>query len=985
MVTRREPTVKASRALDGIGRAARFAVDDGRELWRLPAADARVASRLAALGEEGVGGFSEWGEDAEGAWVVRRAAERRLDAVARGERMAWREAIAIVRDVARALAACERASLFPGALRMAEIALYGGRAWIDAEPLVRAHVGATSDVASSATPRLGGRAPSPAWTPPEQAAGAPWDAAANRYVLGLVAYRLISGAMPFGGAGLRHALDDSARRDPPPFEDAVARALEPGVQSFVLSLLASSASARPAGAASIAARCDELLRGAPRRVRAPAPSPIPPARAKPRVDPPRDDRHTLGTRAFAYAIPLVVGALATAAAVVASPTPPPPKPRPTIAPARLAGTTPADCVGCHAREVAEWERSVMAHAAKSPLFGALESAVEEQVGRETRCPNGAGVLRKAGGDVCRDEKSGLTTTGTGGEHWCVSCHSPGENARGGGAMPAWSALGVANGRAPLRDLLPASTMDGISCAACHTTVGPVAVHARGGAYEGNPTWTSPVTGSIFAMRPEDREGRGGIANSGYLLDASQFFGGRDAIVHARTPDATKRYLRSSEFCGACHDVRLFGSDAIGAPERGEHFKRLRNAYSEWRTWADGERRAGRAPATCQDCHMSRYPGVCVDAPGAAADADCPGGTRFDARAPGSYAEARVAPSSPSATRVLSHYFTSVDLPLAPSFPEAWAADTTLDADGVPLGLRARRDTLLRHTFRFAMKARRRGAELEIPIEIENVGAGHRVPAGFSQEREIWVELVVTDARGRVVYEVGKVTSPDADLRDKTMLAVTTSDDAVDERGRPLGVFGADVVDGPDAPDWSPSPSLGGTSFRGKGLVNLQNGFLRCVRCIGFVDARGKCQAGPGQGRTRADRFDDAPYDIDTGECRSNLSRGNELFETYFPIGALDASRGVVKAPDAIIDTRSAPPGVTLTFTYALDVASFTPPFAIAARLRFRSFPPFLVRAFADYERRQAAAGRRPSGAQVTPETMRRIEIVDLASASARAP
>src|SRR5262249_17912167 len=138
------------------------------------------------------------------------------------------------------------------------------------------------------------------------------------------------------------------------------------------------------------------------------------------------------------------------------------------------------------------------------------------------------------------------------------------------------------------------------------------------AYQGNPTWTSPVTGAVFRMRPEDGTGVRGIGNSGYLLDdrvllaASLGKGGSgDPIVHRRVPDDTAGLLRASEFCGACHDVRLFGTDSVGVRERGEHFKRLRNAYSEWRTWADAEKSAGRQAATCQDCHMSLYPGICV--------------------------------------------------------------------------------------------------------------------------------------------------------------------------------------------------------------------------------------------------------------------------------------------------------------------------------------------------------------------------------------
>jgi hypothetical protein len=305
--------------------------------------------------------------------------------------------------------------------------------------------------------------------------------------------------------------------------------------------------------------------------------------------------------------------------------------------------------------------------------------------------------------------------------------------------------------------------------------------------------------------------------------------------------------------------------------------------------------------------------------------------------------------------------------------------------------------LLARSFRFVIDGPRRvGRTLEIPVVLENVGAGHRIPAGFSQEREVWVELRVVDARGDVVYEVGRVDGPEDDLHDKRFVRVNVRDVVgqgrvsgrvlardEDPEGRPLGVFGADVIDGPDVPDWSPSPRLGGTAFRGRGLVNLQNGFLRCVRCIGVVDGKGRCQPGPGQGRTRADRYEDAPYDPETGECRSNLSGGEELFETYFPIGSLDADRGVAKAPDAIVDTRSAPPGVPVTYTYVLDAGAHPGPYRVEAKLRFRSFPPFLVRAFAAYEAEQAARGGRPSGPQVVTSMLSRIDVVDIGAASAK--
>ena len=686
---------------------------------------------------------------------------------------------------------------------------------------------------------------------------------------------------------------------------------------------------------------------------------------------------------FALAPPLGGGVLAllTLVAVPGGA----PAARAPMPPARLAGTRAADCAPCHAREVAEWSSSAMAYAARSPLVGALESLVEEQVGRDASCPNGAGVLRARGSDSCTDARSGIATTGAGGEEWCVNCHAPGENLRP--AMPAWSAVRDARAREPMRDLLPADSREGVSCAACHSTVGPVAEHAaRARGYEGNPTWVSTATGVTFFARPEDARGIPGIANSGYRLDPRLLLGGADgtsaalaaawsapgdgARVHPAPEGATERYLASSEFCGACHDVRLFGTDVRGAL-RGEHFKRLRNAFSEWRTWADAEARAGRVAPSCQDCHMSLYP----------------------AKPPGTYARGLVAPSSRAPARIASHWFTGVEIPMSDDLPEALVDNPTVDADGVPVGLRARRDALLRAALRMSLgEGRRTGRTLEVPVTLENVGAGHRVPAGFSQERETWVELRVTDARGRLVYEVGRLDRPDADLADKRFVRVTASDALFDARGRPEGLFGADVVDGPDVPAWSPDPGTTTarlrflpqrgqdqeTRFLGSGLVNLQNGFQRCVRCTGVVGPDGRCTAGPGQGRTRADRFADGDYDPDTGACRSNLAGEQALFETYFPVGALDAGRGVLKAPDAIVDTRSAPPGVPVTYTYSLDTQDHPPPFEVRARLLFRAFPPYLVRAFAAYERAQARAGKRPGGPQVDERMLRRDEPVELA-------
>ncbi len=1034
--------------LPALGRARRRVAHRAAkrgEILELGAEDVGLAGKLLESGLAGVFGFVDGGRDGGGAWLARALPGGTLADTLRARRERWphREATALAEHLATALEACERQALSPGALTPDAIRLTDeGRPVIVAEELLAARLGARV----GAAPRDATSAP--LWTPPAQLEGAPWDGAANRWALGLILYRTLSGEHPFAGAGLRHALAEAAHREAPPFDDAVVRELPAGLQSLVLKLLHPDAERRPATARAVRESLRSLgrddlpreddRRPAPRASAAPSErtpartarerrsrepvAPRPDARAEPR--PPKPTRSAArATRGaarpprsaarLAAAVPLGVGALVAAVAVGLAAGGGPAAPSGTAprgsAPAALTfarplqsqETTAQDCASCHPRQSAEWRRSVMAHSVKSPLFNSLEAVVEEQVGRDEDCPNGAGILRRTSpGAACRDSRTGVVVSGAGGEHWCVNCHSPGE-AQVEQRMPIWEgrAGGDPRSRLPVRDLLGERGAEGISCGFCHQVHGPVgrgsatsAAFAPGGTYLGNPGWTSTTTGATFAARPEDGRGLLGIANSGALMRPDTLLAARPIAdapgdpspprVHLRPDKATKSYLQSSEFCGSCHDVRLFGTDVIGA-RQGEHFKRLRNAYSEWDDWARAEQRAGRDAASCQDCHMSTFPGVCEADAGSPGGGGCPPGTRFSKRAPGSRVEGFAAVSSTTTTPVAPHWFSGVDLPLSREYPDDLIREAALDASGVPLSPRGRRDQLLQATFKFAIAtARRTGTRIEVPVELTNVGAGHRVPAGFSQEREIWVHLHITGQGGRTVYEVGRVDRGDQDLKDKLFVRVNTDPDRLDARGRPEGLFGADLRDGPDVPRWSPPPDLGGTSFRGEGLVNLQNGFLRCVRCIGVIDGEGRCQPGPGQGLFRADRFDDGDYDQDTGECRSNLTGNNALFETFFPVGALDASRGIAKAPDAIIDTRSAPPGVALRYTYDLSTRGVPGPYRAEARLLFRAFPPFFIRAFAGYERAQAARGRRPSGPLVDEGMLSRLEVVELGRAEA---
>ncbi|MBL8741364.1 MAG: hypothetical protein JNK04_09725, partial [Myxococcales bacterium] len=546
------------------------------------------------------GGFVAGGVDGDGPWLERVPTDATLAAELKRLRapMAWQRAVRIALDIAEALATCEREAIEGGALSPDSVLLADERAHFAAELLIEQVLG----VAARPTGSL-----SPIWCPPAQADGAPFDHAANRYVLGLILYKMLSGSHPFSGAGLRRALEAAASSEPPPFASELANALPPGLQALTLRLLSPDGARRPesgdvvadalsrfAGQTAAAGNLDIGLLGGPDELAAPtertperdivpptertvgereAPAPRGGGGDRPR----RSSSDGAGRTAWLRMLmPIALGA-AVAVAAVSQLEPEKQAPKASYdidgpPPLTAKNTEASDCASCHARQVSEWRRSVMGHSVKSPLFNGLESLIQEQVGRDFDCPNGAGILRKTNNQVaCRDPQSGLAVSGSGGEHWCVNCHSPGENLDA--RMPVWEGRlgGNPQSRLPVRDILDARGMEGISCGFCHQVHGPVNPRSRG--YQGNPTWTSFVTGQVFQARPEDRASLFGIANSGYLLDSASFISsskGGGLVPHKLHDEAQTRYLRSSEFCGSCHDVRLFGTDVLGA-RKGEQF------------------------------------------------------------------------------------------------------------------------------------------------------------------------------------------------------------------------------------------------------------------------------------------------------------------------------------------------------------------------------------------------------------------------------
>lgn len=291
------------------------------------------------------------------------------------------------------------------------------------------------------------------------------------------------------------------------------------------------------------------------------------------------------------------------------------------------------------------------------------------------------------------------------ENFCARCHSPvGDET---GQIPEFQ---PGEPVTPVRDGLGPTASQGVSCVSCHQAIGPD--HER-----------SPLGD--------------GISNTALVLEAARVRQGpiEDPVENGSHVSEFNPYLRTGGFCGACHDVRL----AIPDKETGEDFSRLENAFTEWERspYNSTQNPYGRR-VTCQDCHMSLYPYAAPGTYPLGKAAELKDGTELPTR------------------RLSTHYFTGADVALV-KFPGQ--DDAKEDDWGMPRGQKQRRRDLIRSACVIDLLETPEALDpssthLPVTVNVTNVGAGHGVPTGFSQEREVWIELIVEDAVGTQIYETG---------------------------------------------------------------------------------------------------------------------------------------------------------------------------------------------------------------------------------------
>lgn len=153
--------------------------------------------------------------------------------------------------------------------------------------------------------------------------------------------------------------------------------------------------------------------------------------------------------------------------------------------------------------------------------------------------------------------------------------------------------------------------------------------------------------------------------------------------------AYSAFHQTAEFCGACHNVNH--------PVNGMH---LEATYAEWKAGPYGVR-----GITCQDCHMTPGPGVVKPNPGTAAA----GGPQRQNIYTMTFVGANVAQGD--AARATANLQAAAKLEL--EVPEI------IETGGSGL----------------------------VTVTITNVGAGHYLPTGLTEVRQMWLEVNAVDADG----------------------------------------------------------------------------------------------------------------------------------------------------------------------------------------------------------------------------------------------
>ncbi len=252
------------------------------------------------------------------------------------------------------------------------------------------------------------------------------------------------------------------------------------------------------------------------------------------------------------------------------------------------------------------------------------------------------------------------------------------------------------------------------CTGCHTPIGLTTGRINSEVNRASVEFTAknnPMPG-VDCETCHNISARTGLDNGAYVLSPRAHgkptkFGPRADGVSPYHDTVYSSLHTRSDFCATCHNVtHPFSTVAV---ER---------TYDEWL-----ESPYSFNGQTCQSCHMPGFAG-------------------------------KAAVMGPDRPDVASHWFTGANA-------------AVLDYLGQKEAAQRARENLAKAaeiSFESIPANLQPGQEVSVRVKVANVGAGHKLPTGFPEGREVWIDFRAVDGAGREFYRLGAIkegaTEPD---------------------------------------------------------------------------------------------------------------------------------------------------------------------------------------------------------------------------------
>ena len=254
-----------------------------------------------------------------------------------------------------------------------------------------------------------------------------------------------------------------------------------------------------------------------------------------------------------------------------------------------------------------------------------------------------------------------------------------------------------------------------SCVTCHVPVGVLS---------GNPKKSSDEMGKVPDLAKEGIQcdychsvtGAYQLYNAKLKIqpgngeeDPGTKRGPRRNAASSYHKTAYSEFHTSAEICATCHDVRhvVYGTQ-------------LENTYNEWKNGPYNSENPKKR-RVCQGCHMYDIPGSIVT--GATEQRANPGQSSVD---------------GPKRKHIFTHYFVGGNS-LIPGMYDGlkqskMAIDKLQNCTTVTIGAENVKDG-------------------KISVTVKNTGAGHKIPTGVTQIRQVWLKLSIS-VDGKNIYKSG---------------------------------------------------------------------------------------------------------------------------------------------------------------------------------------------------------------------------------------